>query len=111
MTGPGGSNTTTAPKAAGSSFLDEWLSKRQQLNANGGASKTPPLRAATPVGVQPQSVASPPATPALSPPPVLPVSAPTAPVVTVPQTFDIRAQDAAQQDIAADPAEFSVRIR
>jgi hypothetical protein len=130
MSSAGGANTTVAPKPAGSSFLDEWLSKRQQLSTSGGSAKVPPPRSPVPasitgqggaplapapaslsssagtVGAQPQHPSA-----TLAPPPVLPGAAPAAiPTASDPSVFDFRSSgtNVGDQD---DAGEFSIKIR
>ncbi len=141
MTGASGSNTTTAPKAAGSSFLDDWLAKRQQLSASGGVPASQPQPGAqggghtsslaTPIsqGVAPPgspqqaaaamsvqhtatTAAAQPQQPAsLAPPPVLP-NAVSAPAQPVDGAHTFDFRSSGDVATSADDsAEFSMKIR
>jgi hypothetical protein len=87
--------TSKAPGAGGSSFLDEWLAKRQQINAGAGQGPKPVAPGVTPFG------ASPVATPSV-PPPVSPVPT-SSPFQTIPP-------DVAQAPVASPKPNHDQRV-
>lgn len=102
------------PAAGGSSFLDEWLAKRQQM---GGASK-PPLSGPTPVAprpvvpsvstvpnITPASSTLPPLTPLDPPVPSEPASPQSTPPASPPDGLRLRGDDANHDDTV------SIKIR
>ncbi len=128
MAGPGGMGATP-PKTggAGSSFLDEWLAKRQQLSSSDNGVKMPQSKPSSvpsmptdkkAEGISLQSsknttetgVSMQPLQPAtLSPPPVLPEENSPAVAPDGVHTFDFRSKNPTTS--TEDPAEFSVKIR
>jgi hypothetical protein len=88
--GPGVGTAPSKPGGGGSSFLDEWLAKRQQL----GGTK-PPVMAQTPLS-------SSPARPQVVPAPIEPPAGTSSPVSTQPRT-------APTQDNASGPQELDIR--
>ena len=130
---PGTPGASGAPKSSGSSFLDEWLAKRQQLGGKtppsappaAKAGAVPPAPAAAPLSARPQAspLSSPPSAPAQSvsqapgqPSPVAPPLSQQAPPATpsqpqsvAPPAIDNSQPGEAPQAVAQPPDRLHLR--